>query len=790
MKTSLFLLITLLPALFPSLSFAQWTQTNGPEGGDFEALYRMNSTIYAGTYQNGVYASGDDGLNWSPRNYGIEDKQVLSITSNSSGILFAGTAGYGIYHSSDNGQSWLPSSTGTNLYVISLQAMDNYIFAGSVNDGVYRSSDDGVTWTQTSFWFNFVTGLGLGTDRIIASTIAYTLYSTDYGDTWQEIISLESKSPNTFYTDGNFVIAGGTNEVYRSTDGGQSFTTVSVYFPVNTDFFQIIGSGTDLYMATSYDGVYKSTNQGNIWMPFNTDMGGKDVRSLTVTNSSTLLAGTHYAGLYRSTIGSAGWNKSMAGLPPGALISAYISTDSSLFAGTRDGVYKTTDNGSEWTKLSGNDTVDYALIRGLCMFNGNLYAGTIYQYNGAVYKSTDNGASWLRKTNGLPSNLIFVNGLAVRGNNIVAATGNGIYYSTDEGDSWHQAASVPVDYVESMAEGGGFVYALIQTSGIYRSTDGINWVHNANVSGKVVKLETSGSALYVGTFFNGAFYSFDYGSNFYPCSGFPSGASVFALGAIGNGMVLAGSDLYPDNIHISYNNGVDFTPYSEGLSAHTPVEYFAANDTFMFALSDYNGVWRRYLPGITPVELSSFTAAVSGNDVMLKWSTSSETNNKGFEIERSRISGTSTEAEWKKIGFVEGNGTSSESHTYTSRDDNVQAGRYEYRLKQADFDGGYGYSELAEAEILSPAKFSLAQNYPNPFNPSTEIGFTLPEDAGNVRLTVYNTLGQKVTELVNSPLTAGTYRYSWNARNEAAGVYLYEIKADGFVSVKKMILLK
>ncbi len=91
---------------------------------------------------------------------------------------------------------------------------------------------------------------------------------------------------------------------------------------------------------------------------------------------------------------------------------------------------------------------------------------------------------------------------------------------------------------------------------------------------------------------------------------------------------------------------------------------------------------------------------------------------------------------------------------------------------------------------LIPAQYSLEQNYPNPFNPSTVIEFSLPEDVSNVKLSIYNALGEKVAELVNTSLTAGKYQYQWNASNVATGMYIYELRTDKFVSVKKMILLK
>ncbi len=91
---------------------------------------------------------------------------------------------------------------------------------------------------------------------------------------------------------------------------------------------------------------------------------------------------------------------------------------------------------------------------------------------------------------------------------------------------------------------------------------------------------------------------------------------------------------------------------------------------------------------------------------------------------------------------------------------------------------------------LIPAQYSLEQNYPNPFNPSTVIEFSLPEDVSNVKLSIYNALGEKVAELVNTSLTAGKYQYQWNAQNVATGMYIYELRTEKFAANRKMLLIK
>ncbi|OQY69773.1 MAG: hypothetical protein B6D44_17215 [Ignavibacteriales bacterium UTCHB2] len=99
-------------------------------------------------------------------------------------------------------------------------------------------------------------------------------------------------------------------------------------------------------------------------------------------------------------------------------------------------------------------------------------------------------------------------------------------------------------------------------------------------------------------------------------------------------------------------------------------------------------------------------------------------------------------------------------------------------------------NKLMVSGTVIPDVYALEQNYPNPFNPSTIIEFSLPENVENVRLTIYSILGEKVAELVNGKLDAGKYKYTWNASNTATGMYIYELRTEKFVSVKKMLLMK
>ncbi|MEE9448852.1 MAG: T9SS type A sorting domain-containing protein, partial [Ignavibacteriaceae bacterium] len=190
-------------------------------------------------------------------------------------------------------------------------------------------------------------------------------------------------------------------------------------------------------------------------------------------------------------------------------------------------------------------------------------------------------------------------------------------------------------------------------------------------------------------------------------------------------------------------------------------------------------------PGTIPVELISFVASVNKNNVTLSWTTATETNNQGFEIQRN--SGHNFQA----VGFVNGHGTTTEVQEY-SFTDVVTPGSYSYRLKQVDYNGTFSYSD--QVEIVVPDVFTLEQNYPNPFNPSTKINFNLAVDS-KVNLKVFDVLGQEVVTLISSNMVAGSHNVDFNASGLNSGVYFYRMDAAGidgnnFTNVKKMILTK
>lgn len=237
------------------------------------------------------------------------------------------------------------------------------------------------------------------------------------------------------------------------------------------------------------------------------------------------------------------------------------------------------------------------------------------------------------------------------------------------------------------------------------------------------------------------------------------------------------------------NAGVTtFTDNVPGIATYI-YRVIAYNDT---AVSNYSNEAEVMITQI-PVELISFKADVSGHKVLLSWSTATEQNNKGFNVERNFGDN------WAPITFIKGHGTTTERNHYSFTDDftnDTYRGMIRYRLKQIDYSGSFEYSGTVMVNMdIKAQSYQLEQNFPNPFNPSTKIRFNIPE-LSTVKLQIINVLGKVVEELVEEQLSRGYYEKDWNASGFASGIYYVRLSATSEVSNKnyfkvlKMLFLK
>ncbi len=200
-----------------------------------------------------------------------------------------------------------------------------------------------------------------------------------------------------------------------------------------------------------------------------------------------------------------------------------------------------------------------------------------------------------------------------------------------------------------------------------------------------------------------------------------------------------------------------------------------------------------------PAELASFAGEIAGEEeILLRWSVASQTNNLGWEVYRS-VDG----EVFERVGpLVAGDGTTDEFRTYEFVDvDPPGSDVLYYYLRQVDLNGAVTRSQTIEilfatglGEQVIPLASALQQNYPNPFNPGTTIRFDLAEGSF-VTLRIYDGLGQVVRTLAEAALPPGSYSKLWDGRDTrgvrvGSGVYYYELRAGPFSSMKKMTLVQ
>lgn len=197
-------------------------------------------------------------------------------------------------------------------------------------------------------------------------------------------------------------------------------------------------------------------------------------------------------------------------------------------------------------------------------------------------------------------------------------------------------------------------------------------------------------------------------------------------------------------------------------------------------------------PTPLPVQLNSFYSFFNNGAVNLYWSTATEVNNYGFEIEKRKAdlkSKNIKDIEWKSIGFVQGNGNSNSLKIYSFIDKDITSGVYYYRLKQIDFDGTINYSDEIKVVVNFKPEVADIKVYPNPFNPVTKLKYQIPE-AGKVRLTIYDLLGRELKILTEDFLEEGIYETQFNADNLPSGIYLAVLNINGKNFTKKLQLVK
>lgn len=477
----------------------------------------------------------------------------------------------------------------------------------------------------------------------------------------------------------------------------------------------------------------------------------------------------------------------------------FADKDNGWIAGNTGTILNTTDGGITWNEQTTPPNNTY-----YCVYFSDAMHGWAGGFGGRLIHTTDGGSNWINGTAGTNKfryDLYFINadsGWVVGGDHGSYPTFNPnreIYFTSNGGITWvtqyAQSGETPLNAVYFIDKNNGF--AVGETGAIMKTTNGGNyWFQSATISSYELRdivfvNQNTGWMVgyYLGLPHTSAVFKTTDGGSTWTNQSFGEDESFTSITFVDelNGWAVGGKSSISQSFIIHTNDGGSTWEYQ-----NNPTNEFLMK-VFFF---DGNNGWTVGASGTVlatessvPVELISFTASANVNSVKLDWRTSTETNNSGFEIYRS-VKGD----KFENIGFIDGNGTTTEESFYSYMDRNLTSGIYSYKLVQLDYDGTKSESDIVKVEIVSqPDGFSLDQNYPNPFNPSTNISFTL-QTSSNTKLKIFNAIGEEVETLVNGFKEAGNYEANFNASNLASGIYYYRLETADFTSMKKMILLK
>lgn len=735
--------------------------TNG--GNSFDTVYTSTSsfTLYKIFFVSPAvgYATGtkklkttDAGLTWNPVPGIATTTTYDMVTPNDTLLLFASTSG-NVIRSTNAGATFANVSTGASatLYKILMLDPATYIVSGS-SSAARLSTDAGATWTsintglpasQSFYDLDYVSS-----KLYITGNSSYIYTSTNLGTTWDTLGFLDNSQvlTSTYYStdlNGSLLLTGGALGLINSRIGTvtkcySNLAHVNTLYDVWKDknSGKMIAVGAPSGIAGFYDQFMYSTNSGANWM---------------VANTTKKAVSTNYPVFVDDNI-----DLEKAPTSAATFNSIYMFDATNGFAcGSKGALYKTSNSGVSWdsvvTIIPSTENlykIDFVTPQIGWMFSNTSNA------LGTIWKTTDAGANWAQQTLGAAvtgSNTRIYDADMLDANNGYCVNYKPVPFRTTDGGLTWTAQTLSDAF-------GGYLNAI-------KMIDTLNG-YCAGSSGRIYRTTNGGTNWNVMTPFTTTsigYYALDLLDSNYIAVGGSSGITGFTT----NGG--ASWAIHPTN-----GFGTIFSLKIDIPSIGNPKAY---------AVGFYGGIFERSNVPV-PVELSAFTANVNGNSVSLNWSTATETNNQGYEINRV-INGKVT-----NIGFVKGKGTSTQINNYSFTDNNLAAGKYSYQLKQIDFDGSYNiYNLNSEVIIGTPVSYSLSQNYPNPFNPATQIKYSIPEN-GFVTLKVYNILGKEVATLVNENKTAGDYSINFSAKNLSSGVYFYSIKAGNFTQTKKMTILK
>ena len=765
-------------------------------------------TGYAAGDSGTVLATVDAGANWQCLFSGTSQSLKSIYFKNSLTGYAAGNGGV-IIKTTNGGINWTSLSTGTvtNLTGIHFPTTDTGYAVGI--SLTLKTTNAGSSWTSipanTGSSIFFSTGLkGLSTDNT-----HYLSKTSDGGTFWS--VNTAPGNPvnqyaNSFINANTGWTTGAGNKAYKTTNAGNNWVTqtnsataFAVFYGIDfTDELNGCIAGYSGFFYGDSSMIYKTSNGGTNWTSVPTGFK-KILRDVDFADALTGWAVGDGGLILNTTDGGTTWNKQLIQYSAPFTQSMWLydvefRNEMTGWTCGMDGyVNNTTDGGNSWNTIT---TASFNYLYSVCFPDDN-DTGWVCGRSGTIQKTVNSGINWFAQTSGTSQHLnsIVVDNFGFPATNIGWCVGNNgtiLGY----GLVWVALPSPTTNDLNSVFPvTSNDVFIAGNTGTILKTTDsGLNW-----------SIKTSGTTEDLKSIY------FINSNTGYVCGAngkikiSTDGGDVWTDQTSGTSSTLNSIDFEETITENGYavgdngtivsttNGGITWMKESSGSS--TPlysvfVKEIPASGSSVTTSIKTVGKLAKYAIKKTvealPVELNAFDYSLSGNNILLFWQTSGEINNRGFEIERK-----STESfNWTKIGFTEGHGTQNNNIDYSFTDRNLNSGKYNYRLKQTDFNGNYEYFNLSdEVNISAPVNFELKQNYPNPFNPSTNLEFGI-SNLGFITLKVYDISGKEVKTLVNEIKEAGYYTVKFDGSSLSSGIYFYKMQAGGKEISGKMLLLK
>ncbi len=489
----------------------------------------------------------------------------LAINQNT-GELYACSLEGGFFKSTNQGEDWtlVNYELGNRISseIRSLVVVDDNILAGSTGGGVLLSRNNGLTWDPANYGLhNSITTLVVSGKNVFAGTYCGGVFmSTNGGWNWlSKNNGIPDKCINCLAISDSNIVVGTDNKLFISTDMGDNWKSINDGLK-GFNILSIAIKGDTIYAGTDHDGLYISTNKGLEW---NHSIEGFDhdfpIESITIVGTKIYI--NNAGNLYLSTNNGLNWSK----MNVEGYVKSILFNDGIFYVGTLNGIYKSNDFGISWKAIYNG--LSNLKVRSLYKNKDNLIVGT---YGNGLFSSTNNGDSWAEIKEGINANYIY-SSFASNGNDVFVGTdGEGILYSSNNGNSWNLANKGLKGFnINSIFTNGKYMFAS-SSDQIYRSYDnGKEWrlMIYEDLDIQVTSfLEMDSSlykrALYAGTW-EGVYLTTDLGENWIPMNNGLNKNSVLSLARIDSNLY-AGT--YEGGIYLSTNKGENWTAINNGLN--------------------------------------------------------------------------------------------------------------------------------------------------------------------------------------------------------------------------------